>query len=173
MVFVRIKKIKGKEYTYVVENEWKSRGSRQKVKGYLGKAHRFDLKNDVDFRQFIKVDSVKNYIEGNGSSKIINDLVEWELFRFNVDKSVFLIDFGSKKIQKGKKDAVLLINEGFLCSLTLTNLLEFKLLDERTDSYRFARVFVEAGIKVPHEVFVDLFEKLYKSAEKPKSDFTW
>lgn len=173
MAFFRIKKVKGKEYVYIVENEWKSGSSRQKVKGYLGKSYRFDLKNDVDFRQFIKADSVKSYIESNDNSKIINDLVEWELFRFGVDKSVFSIDLSNKKIQKGKKDVALLINEGFLCSLTLRNLLEFKLVDEHTDVYLFARAFVEAGIKVPQEVFVGLFEKLYKSAEKPKSDFTW
>lgn len=173
MVFFRIKKIKGNEYAYAVENEWKANTSRQKVKGYLGKAYRFDLKNDIDFKQFVKADSIKGYIEGNDKSKIINDLLEWELFRFDVDKSVFLIDFGNKKIRKSKRDVVLLINEGFLCSLTLMNLLEFKLADEHIDAYRFARVFVEAGIKVPQEVFVALFEKLYKSAEKPKSEFTW
>ena len=172
-MFFRIKKIKGKEYAYVVENEWGYGGSRQKVKEYLGRAYRFDLKNDIDFRQFVKADSIKGYIEGNDNSKIINDLLEWELFRFNVDKSVFSVDFGSKKIQKSRKDVVLLINEGFLCSLTLMSLLEFRPADEHTDSYRFARVFVEAGIKVPQEVFISLFEKLYKSAEKPKSDFTW
>ena len=173
MVFFRIKKVKEKEYAYLVENEWKSGTSRQKVKGYLGRAYKFNLKNDIDFRQFIKTDDIKNCIEGNDYIKIISDLVEWELFKFNVDRSVFSIDFANRKIQKNKKDVALLINEGFMCSLTLKNLFEFKLGNDETDVYRFARAFVEAGIKVPQEAFVNLFEKLYKSAEKPKSEFVW
>lgn len=172
MVFFRIKKIKGNEYAYAVENEWKAGSSRQKVRGYLGKVYRLDPSQDIDFMQFVKAD-IKSYIYGNDNSKIINDLVEWELFRFKVDKSMFSIDLSNKRVKKGKKDVVLLINEGFLCNLTLRNLLEFKLMDEQNDVYRLARAFVEAGIKVPQEVFINLFEKVYKSAEKPKSDFTW
>ena len=33
MAFFRIKKIKGNEYVYLVENEWKKKSSRQKSKG--------------------------------------------------------------------------------------------------------------------------------------------
>ena len=173
MAFFRIKKIKGKEYVYVVENEWKAGSSRQRVKDYLGRVFRLDLKNDIDFKRFIKTDSIKNYIDGNGSSKIINDLLEWELFRFNVDKGIFSIDLIGKKIQKNERNVALLINEGFLCSLTLRGLFEFKPGEENTDAYLFARAFVEAGVKVPQEVFVGLFGKLHKNIEKRKSDFTW
>ena len=63
MAFFRIKKIKGKEYTYLVENEWKRKGSRQKVKGYLGRIYRFDLKNKNSFIEFVKNDDLEKYIE--------------------------------------------------------------------------------------------------------------
>ena len=161
-MFFRIKKIKGKEYAYVVENEWKRKGSRQKVKGYLGRVYRFDLKKNVDFLQFIKNKNLEEYMNNNDNKKIINDLVEWELHKHNISKEEFLIDLNNAKIQKNKKNVVLLINDGFMCSLTLKNLLEFKPEDEQTDGYGLARAFVEAGIKVPHEVFVGLFGKLYK-----------
>ncbi len=161
-MFFRIKKIKGKDYVYIVENEWKRNGSRQKVKGYLGRVYRFDLKNNVDFLEYFKIKDVQNYIEVNTKNKIIDDLVEWELFRFGISKEDFLVDLSDIKIQRNKKNVVLLINDGFMCSLTLKNLLEFKPEDEQTDGYRLARAFVEAGIKVPHEVFVGLFGKLYK-----------
>ncbi|MBI2558643.1 hypothetical protein HYW20_04940 [Candidatus Woesearchaeota archaeon] len=162
-MFFRIKKIKGKEYAYVVENEWRRRGSRQKVKEYIGRAYRFNLTNNVDFKQYHKIEDIQNYIESNEKNKIINDLVEWELFRFNVKKEDFLIDLTNTKIQKNKKNVALWINDGCMCSNTLKNLIEFKSEgDEQLDGYRLARAFVEAGIKVPQEVFVGLFGKIYK-----------
>ena len=163
MTFFRIKKIKGKEYAYVVENEWHKKGSRQKVKGYLGRAYRFDLKNNADFSGYFKIEDVPNYVESNNKSKIINDLVEWELFKFSISKEEFSIDLSNIKIQKNKRHVALLINDGFMCNLTLKNLLEFKPEgDEQADGYRLAKAFVEAGIEVPQEVFVGLFSKLYK-----------
>ena len=38
-MFVRTKKIKDKDYAYLVENEWTPWGSRQKVTKYLGRSH--------------------------------------------------------------------------------------------------------------------------------------
>ena len=166
-MFFRIKKIKGKEYAYIVENEWKRKGSRQKVKGYLGRVYRFEAKNNVDFLQFMKILSPESYISNNDSNNILKDLIEWELFKFDVSAQNFLIGLGNLKIQKNEKDVVLLINDGFMCSLTLKNLIGFKVSgDEQSDGYRLARAFVEAGIKVPQEIFVGLFGKLYKTTEK-------
>jgi len=157
MVFFRIKKIKGKEYAYVVENEWKYKGSRQKVRGYLGKVYRFELLNSIDFLAHFKIDNINDYIEKNEKNKIINDLVEWELFKFGIDKNKF----------SNKKNAVFFINDGFMCNLTLKRLLDFKPEgDEESDGYRLARAFVEAGVKVPQEVFVGLFSILYKTKKQ-------
>lgn len=162
MTFFRIKKIKGKEYAYIVENKWKRNGSRQKVKGYIGRAYRFDLKNNVDFLQFLNITNVDNYLN-NQKNKIINDLVEWELFKHGISKQDFSVDLNNIKVQKNKKNVALLINDGFMCNLTLKNLLEFKPEgEEQADGYRLARAFVEAGIKVPQDIFVGLFSKLYK-----------
>lgn len=198
-MFFRIKKIKGKEYAYVVENEWKPtaksvgtlrggdmaseslreprmsqpRGSRQKVKGYLGRVYRFDLKNDVGFLEYFNIRDAGDYISNNDDRKIMTDLAEWELFKFSVKKDEFLIDLNSAKIQKKKKNAVLLVNEGFMCSLTLKNLLEFKPEDEQSDGYRLAKAFVEAGIKVPQEIFVGIFSRLHKTKDNQRGDFTW
>ena len=164
MVFFRIKKIKGREYVYIVENIWKRKGSRQKVKGYIGRAYRFDLNNHVDFLHFVKPQNVDGYLGQSDIKKIINDLIEWEFFKFSIDKQQFCIELNDKKVQRNKKDIALLINDGFMCSLTLKNLLEFKIEnDEENDGYRFAKAFVEAGIKVPQDIFIGLFSKLYKT----------
>ena len=163
MVFFRIKKIKGKEYAYIVENKWTRKTSRQKVKGYLGRAYRFDLTNNADFSEYFKIENFNDYIEINQKNKIISDLIEWELYRFNINKNEFSIDLNNKKIQKNDKNVAFLINEGFMCGFTLKNLLDFKPEgDEQDEGYRLARVFVEAGIKVPQEIFIGLFGKIYK-----------
>ena len=163
MSFIRIKKIRSKEYAYLVENEWKHKGSRQKVKGYIGSVYRFDLNKDIEFLHFVKSQSVEEYINQRDIKKIIDDLIKWEFFKFGISSEQFYINFNEKKIQKGKKQVALLINSGFMCSLTLKNLLEFEAEDnEANDGYRFARAFVEAGIKVPEEIFVGMFGKFYK-----------
>lgn len=163
MTFFRVKKIKGKEYAYLVENEWKKKGSRQKVRGYLGRAYRLTQTNKTDFSEFINNNEIEKYVQDNESNKIIKDLIEWELLNFNVDRNEFSIDLTNRTLQKHKKNAVLVMNDGFMCGLTLNNLLEFKPeADEDSDGYNFARTFVEAGIKVPQDVFIGLFAKLYK-----------
>ena len=164
MAFFRIKKIKGKEYAYIVENRWKRKTSRQKVKGYIGRAYRFDLRNNMDFFEYFKIENAQDYIERNQKNRIINDLIEWEIYRFGIDKNEFLVDLDNKKIQKKKKNVAFLINEGFMCNLTVKNLLDFKPEnDEQADGYRLARSFVEVGIKVPQEIFIGFFGKLYKN----------
>ena len=159
-MFFRIKKIKGKEYVYIVENKWQTKGSRQKVKGYIGRAYRFGLKNEIGFLQFIKAESLERYISNAQRHKIISDLVEWEIFKFGISRQEFSIDLNERVIQKNKKNAVFLVNDGFMCSLTLKNLLDFKAAgDEQKDAHLLARAFVELGIKVPKEVFIGLYEK--------------
>ena len=162
MTFFRIKKIKGNEYVYAVENEWKKKSSRQKVKGYIGRAHRYTMQNDIGFMDHFKIQDASSYVESNDKNKIIRDLIEWEFFRFGIDRN-FLVEDETVKIQKNKKDAALLINDGYMCTLTLKNLLEFKSENEETDGYRLARAFVEAGIRVPQEIFVGLFGKIAKN----------
>lgn len=163
MTFFRIKKIKGREYAYIVENEWKRRGSRQKVKEYIGRAYAFELTNNVDFKHFHKIEDMQEYIGSSEKNKIINDLVEWEFFKFGVKNEEFFIDVINAKVQKKKKNVALRLNDGCMCGNTLKSLIEFKSEgDEKSDGYRLARAFVEAGINVPQEIFIVLFGKLYK-----------
>ncbi len=171
MAFFRIKNIKGKEYVYIVESNWKDNSSRQKVKSYIGRVYRFTIKNDVDFLQFMKIKNIEAYINKNHRNKIMNDLIEWEIFKFGIDKDEFPLDLDNCKILKNNRNGAILVNDGYMCNLTLKNLLEFKPEgDEETDGYRFARAFVEAGIKIPQDVFVRLFEKLYKTKEEIKDN---
>ena len=162
MVFFRVKRIKGKEYVYRVENAWKGNTSRQKVKGYLGRAFRFIIGDNFSFSDFCRINDIEKYLKENNNEKIIRDLIEWELARHQVLKSDFQIDIDNKKIKKDGNDVTIIINGGYMCEFTLRNLLDFRTENEEEDGHRLARAFVEAGIKVPEEIFIGLFGKLYR-----------
>ena len=162
MSFIRIKKINGKEYAYLVENRWykrkfkgKNKGSRQKVSKYLGKVYFFDKQGNQDFLNYKNINDLEHYLKSNNRSRVIKDMVEWQLFLHIIDKNDFTIDLNNKKIMKGKKNVSLKLNEGFLNNYTLSRLFTLK----SNDSYYLAKCFVEAGIEVPKEIFVGLFTK--------------
>lgn len=160
-MFFRIKKIKAKEYVYIVENEWKRTGSRQKVKQYIGRVYKFDLKNDLNFQQFVHAENIGDYIIKNSPDRIIRDLIEWEFFKFGINGREIFLDLNKKKIQKNKKNIALAINDGFMCGPTIKKLIEFKAENnDEENGYKLARAFVEAGIMVPQEVFIGFFSKL-------------
>ena len=164
MAFIRVKKIDGKEYAYLVENRWykrrhkgKNKGPRQKVSRYLGRVYKFNKEKDIDFYSFKKINDLEQYLKNNSNNKnnVFRDLIEWELFRHNINKEDFTIDFSNKKILNNKtnKEVSLRMNDGFLNGFTLNRIFN---LNSR-DSYYLAKAFVEAGIEVPKEVFVGLF----------------
>ena len=158
MGFIRIKKINGAEYAYLVENKWykrgfksKGRGSRQTVSKYLGRVHSFEKANDVGFFNFKVMSNAEQYLVDNNQEEVIKDLVRWELYRHNIEN--FSIDFSSQKITKNNKTITIKINEGFLNNYTLRRLFNLR----KEDSLYLAKCFVEAGIEVPKEIFVGLF----------------
>jgi len=162
MSFIRIKRISGKDYAYLVENRWykrksgnKGRGPRQKVSKYLGRVYSFNKIYNNDFLNFNNINNLEQYIKNNEKNKIIKDLIEWELFKHGVTKKEFTIDYSNKKILKNNKEVSLKINEGFLNSYTLGRLFNLK----AGNSYYLAKCFVEAGIEIPKEVFVGVFGK--------------
>lgn len=162
MSFIRLKKINGNDYAYLVENKWykrkfksKNKGSRQKVSKYLGKVYFFDKEKDIEFINFKNIDDLEQYLKNNNKNQIVKDLVEWELLRHNIDKKEFIVNFNDKKIKKKNKEISLKLNEGFLNSYTLNRLFSLK----SNDSYYLAKCFVEAGVEVPKEVFVGMFSE--------------
>lgn len=162
MAFIRIKKINGKEYAYLVENKWykrgfgkRGKGPRQTVSKYLGRVYSFDKANEQDFFQYRNINDTQQYLVDNNSEEIIKDLIRWELHRHNIDISEFNINFNNKKVMKRKKEVSLRINEGFLNSYTLRRLFNLR----KESSFYLAKCFVEAGIEVPKEIFVGLFSE--------------
>ena len=161
-MFVRIKKIQNKEYAYLVANEWTTSGSRQRVKAYLGKVHKPEKKQE----RSLAIDSMKDF------RQILHDAIKWELenhgFQHNNNgvlmKDGILVHLNEGKITSKNKNTVIAINEGFMCEHTLNELKNFKAsTNQEETSKRLALSTLEAGLKLPEEAFVQLFEKVLKT----------
>jgi len=162
MVYIRIKKIDHKPYAYLVESLKTKQGPRQKVKQYLGRVYEFEKKN---------VES--EIINSKSKSSFLWSLVLPELLAIGFkkkSKEYFLknLIFDSKKLtlskqtkSKTKKDAIISLNEGYLCSFTLQRILKFKKgKDLRQDAEILAKYFLEAGINISKENFVGYYKLL-------------
>ncbi len=155
-MFVRVKKIKGREYAYLVENEWTPWGSRQKVSKYLGKTH-FPGKTSetavqlpAGFQEAV-IEAIKQELSNHGFSRQNNDFT----------KENITVSLQEKTIRQNQKKAVLAMNEGYLCDDTLQQLLNF-VSEERPDesAKKLANLAVEAGLKLNNEQFLHLFEQV-------------
>ena len=170
-MFIRTKKIKKKagifEYAYIVENRrvWKTK-IKQKSKKYLGRVYRPERKNIMDFYEFHSISDVEKYVNTHSREEILNDLLKLELFNYGFkanglvwEKDGCFVDLPAKRAYNAKgKDIALALNEGFLTGYAIKKLLEFRAEGEE-DGYVFAKMFIEAGIAVPKDVFVGIFRK--------------
>ncbi len=156
MVFVRIKKLKGNEYAYLVANEWTINGSRQRVKAYLGRVIKplrekekiTDVSN-LEYRQAILALAKQELINHGFSEELTYDIVS--------------VDLAEQKILNGKRNAVISLNEGFLCSQTLKDALDIQLTGHEEEAgTQLAKTLLELGLRLPKDTFVQLFEKVYK-----------
>ncbi|MBI2134199.1 hypothetical protein HYU11_05985 [Candidatus Woesearchaeota archaeon] len=165
-MFIRLKKIKGKNYAYLVSNTWTEKGSRQKVTGYLGKVHSPEKKRAKTLMEFASSEKIEDFFSNNSYTEIISKLVQLELHNHGLEDSFFVLD-GRLKTLSGK-DAVIQLNQGFLCSETIKKLIEYNA--EEDDGYLLANLITYAGLSLEKDHFVLLFEKT-KTAKEPKGDF--
>lgn len=161
MAFIRLKGRIVKDnkifYAYLVKNKWnkKLNSPRQSVSKYLGRVYPLTEPKELNFSEYIDMD-LTEYAAKNSKSKIIDDLVRWELKKHSAD---FILS--NKKILKDNKDVVLKINEGYMCGYTIRRLHNFstKREDPHYIGVELAERFTEAGIRIPRELFVLVFEK--------------
>jgi len=172
MGFIRTKILKGKHYAYLVENSWKRKTSKQKVKGYLGRVHILEKKPEPDFLTFIGTSNLHEYIHTNEQEQIVTDLTLYELYLYGFKKTDsftwnfngIILNLENRTISKDNKNVVLKINDGFFCNHTLRNLFSFNQKGRNKEvAFDFARTFVDAGIKIPKEVFIEFFQKINTS----------
>ncbi len=160
MPFVRIKRIKNKEYAYLVENAWKKRkkGSRQKTLKYLGRVHHLE-----------QIENIQAEVEENHDfKKIITNLLKIHLknYGFNQEKKTFMkdniiIDFENNSVTKSNRNISIQMNEGFLNTYTLRQLYNYKPKGDMQEiGFNLANVFVSTGLVVPQGIFIQAYGKL-------------
>lgn len=162
MAFIRTKKVKKWKYAYLVENKWKSKKTKQKVKQYLGRVHKLDNIAGAKFEK--KIGSL-NYKES------IKELIKFEFIKNgfeeqdnNLVKDNFLVNLENPSFSDGKKPVVFEANEGFICESTFNKVINFKKCEtEEETGLKLAESILEAGISLPHETFVKVFEKIHKT----------
>ena len=179
MTYIRVKKIRTKKgsvysYAYLVENRYRKRkgGARQKVLAYLGKVHTFPVDARLSFEVPEEVDAAA-FVQQFGYKGVVKKLAGFELLRhgftfsdgrYSQDGNVVTVGdsgirFGN---EAGNDKVVLAFNEGFLCKKTYLDLLKFTAEsdDPHDVGVAFGNVVLEAGIGIPKNVFVALFQKV-------------
>ena len=160
MAYIRVKKIKDNKYAYLVDNINTSSGPRQKVKKYLGRVHEFDKVKEGN-------------VSESGNQGILHDLVISELVNLGFRKKgnnyihnnfIFSLKENSLKKSTGSKthkEAVISLNDGYLCSFTLQRIANFrKSKDFNKDAYTLAKYFLQSGLQVNEEDFVRFYQEL-------------
>jgi len=174
MAFVRIKKVKGKEYGYLVENKWKkgkirtAKGVKQKVKAYPGRVYVLQKTDEKEFWETINSEP-ESYLKMATKEKILHDLIRFELMRHGFvnqgeiwKKEDVQVDIKKKRVTGcSGAGCVLKLNEGHLYSQRIRKLYSYEANGEIEEvGPELAKLFIESGIGVPQEVFIAYYEKL-------------
>lgn len=165
MSFIRLKKRVRKEktvyYAYLVSNKWSKFLPKQKVKAYLGRYYKLDSKS-TQKPEFKKINLL--------------NLLKKELISYNFKqkrKSLFIhaegykVDLNKKEVLNNQTNkCVLGINQGFLCNYTLNKLLSFKpkSKNKKEEGSKLIKVILDSGIEANKEIFLNLFNKLFKKS---------
>ena len=188
MAFIRVKKrIKGEKiyyFAYEVENKWykRKKATRQRIKRYLGRVFKLRPIEPLhrDFMKYLGVDETGfiEYLERVRIGEMMLDLVEYTLINNGFVQGVgrqknrlilgdFIYDILRHKLYSFKtaRPVVLEINEGYMCDLSIRQMLRFnpnRFEDNRVLGKEFAKIILAAGILIKPEIFVELFDKLQK-----------
>ena len=154
MAYIREKKINKGKYAYLVENTYTPKGPRQKVKKYLGRIYFIESKSEIN--QTLSNDCFHNLI--------LNTLTNFG-FKENGSKYLFKnLIFEPKNLtlkRNNGKEIVISTNKGHLSSFTLQRIQNFKKTkDFNKDAYLLAKYFLEAGLQVSKEDFIEFYQNL-------------
>lgn len=161
-MFVRIKRIKGQDYGYLVENSWTERGPRQKVTKYLGKILRPGPTKSESLAEFAGA----QFVDENDFKTVAKKLIELELSNHDIDD--VHVNFDEYRVMKNGRNVVIAMHEGFVCGETIKRLLAY-VPDEDYSGFDLADRITGAGIKIEKDVFVALFEKLQHQVARQKA----
>ncbi len=174
MAFVRIKRISGGEYAYLVENSWTDKGARQKVGKYLGKVYRPEKAKSEGLRAFLGISEIGKHMRSKDFKSIAADLVKLEMHNHGAKEGDFAINFDESSVKDSRgKDIAIAMNNGFLCSYTLKNLVGYD-AEKDYSGYLLADLITAAGIAPEQDVFIELYGKFkanHEAAAAKKFEF--
>jgi hypothetical protein len=176
-MFIRTKKIKNQEYAYLVKSVWKKRTARQKVVKYLGRVHNLPKTIPIEFQDFCTQQSI-TITPQTPFKESIQHLMTWTLAQHGFKNDPFkqqkwlynhckiIADPAKLKVHTKKRDLTIKANDGYMNEYTLKQLLKTK-INKTTEEQRqaatiLANAFVSAGINVPQDIFIIIFQQLYK-----------
>lgn len=173
-MYIRVKTIKGQNYAYLVNSKWdKKRGtSKQKFGKYLGRIYSPEKQYNITLKDITKVQDIEDYIKTTDINQILKDVITVDLLNYNLKRNKdvfsdkdFFIDIVNLKVYNQKLvPCTIKINNGYLCDHTLKRLFNTK--PSSTDEIQFgkelARAIIEAGAGIEKDLFVLLFDKIYK-----------
>lgn len=168
MAFVRVKRISGKEYAYLVANSWTAAGPRQKVAKYLGRVIRPAKPKSEKLEAFLGLteQEARQWIGKNSFREIAAQLMMLELGNHNI-QGIKANAEAAEFLDEKSKPVVLALNDGHLCSETAKKLLEYDAAADYS-GYNLADALTAAGIAVEKDVFVSLFGKAQATTRKEK-----
>ena len=147
MSYIRLKKVNGTDYAYFVETINTAKGPRQKVKQYLGRVFSFESNNNSE------------QIVGQDKKSFLKNLIQREISTINLNKIIF--NTSNMSIVKGSKHVAIKINNGFLTTFTINRILDFKRSNDlNKDAHSLANYFVQAGLTISEEEFVNYYQLL-------------
>ncbi|MBI4017124.1 MAG: hypothetical protein HY363_05540 [Candidatus Aenigmarchaeota archaeon] len=157
-MFIRVKKINGINYAYLVENVWTPKGSRQNVTAYLGKVVQLQKKKTTPAK-----------LTPTQYTELINQLLESTLLDYGFIKQTttnfclqdIIVDLKHQQVTKNNKPAILALEQGHLCEHTIAELIRFsKKENPEKTAIALASALLAAGITVSTENMVALYESI-------------
>lgn len=174
-MFIRIKNIKGSKYAYLVKNKWYKHKSKsgQKVQKYLGKVYSLTSSKEMSFQDYTK-EETNFYVQHNPLKTIFTDLIRFELKKHNfIEKNDSILIYQNLAVNlsnykvydiKTGKGICLELNQGFLSSHTISNLLNFKHSEGKDLKLGklLGNTILDTGIALDKDLFIQIFQKIYK-----------
>jgi len=173
-MYIRVKTIKNQEYGYLVQSKWnrKQSTSKQRFSQYLGRIYQPKKQYNLDLMGINKIQDIQDYFDSKDYQRILRDIISVDLLNHDLkrNKNIFsdadyYIDMENLKVYNKKLNSCIIkINNGYLCDYTLRRL--FSIKPSNTNEIQFgkelARAVIETGIGIEKDMFVLLFDKIYK-----------
>lgn len=180
-MYIRIKKIKGIEYAYLVKSYWSKRKKTPKQKSikYLGRVYKFAKIKNMSLENYSKLKDLEGYYKKKPIKKIIKELIKLELLNHNFKeekKGLFKqqnisIDLNLKKVYNNLtyKQVCIEINNNFISNKTLRNLMNLTIPPGLTNTQickYLANSFLSTGISISEDKLIIISQRILKKINK-------